>query len=289
MSTASSLVALARPKGTLLLLAVPLTGYGFAHWDYALSARRPLALGFVLLAWVLLSSGSLWLNAALDGDERGALFARDGEPRPARLAWFGYAALAASVAFACAAGVWSGAAGAACAALAVLYSHPRTMWKAHPVLGPFVNGAGYGILSWIAGFAIAGVAMTARTAIAMVLLTLFIVGLYFAAQSYQCEDDARRGYRTLVVTRGPAACLRVATICTRVTLGSVFALAAAGVYPRLVVFGFPAFVLAERTMARWRRAPDGGSPSYAAEFAARMLAGGTVLVALATLDALNLR
>ena len=286
MSTASSLVALARPKGTLLLLAVPLTGYGFAHWDYGIEARRPLALAFVLAAWSLLSAGSLWLNAALDGDEEGALFSNR-VARPKHLVAFGYLALALSVAFAFIAGPWSGAACFACAALAILYSHPRTMWKAHPLFGPFVNGVGYGLLSWIAGFAIVGVAMSARTAAAMSLLTLFILGMYFAAQAYQREDDARRGYRTLVVTRGPAACLRVATICMRVTLASVFVLAAFGIYPRLVLLGFPAFILAERTMSRWRLAPGGGTPALAAEFAMRMLGGGTILVTLATIDALR--
>jgi hypothetical protein len=67
-----------------------------------------------------------------------------------------------------------------------------------------------------------------------------------------------------------------------VTLAGVAIGAAAGVYPRLVLFGLPAFALAEMTLARWRRAPDGGSARFAAEFATRMLAGGAVLVALAT-------
>jgi hypothetical protein len=40
-------------------------------------------------------------------------------------------------------------------------------------------------------------------------------------------------------------------------------------------------------MARWRRAPAGGSPTLAAEFALRMLAGGVVLVGLATVEALQ--
>jgi hypothetical protein len=53
------------------------------------------------------------------------------------------------------------------------------------------------------------------------------------------------------------------------------------------LLGFPAFVLAERTMARWRRAPDGGTASHASQFALRMVAGGTVLIALATIDALR--
>jgi 4-hydroxybenzoate polyprenyltransferase len=291
----SDLVMLARPKGTLLLLAVPLTGYGFAHWDHRLAAQRPLALVPLLVAWACLSAGSLWLNAALDGDEGGALFARapkamsatEATTRPARLVAWGYGALAVAVAFAFAAGVWAGALCAACACLAIAYSHPRTMWKAHPVMGPFVNAAGYGVLSFAAGFSIARVMMTPRSAAAMLLLTVFVVGMCFAAQAYQHDDDARRGYRTLVVTAGPAACLRAAVLCTRATLVGVAALAAAGVYPRAVRLGLPAFALAELTMARWRRDPGGGTAADAAEFATRMLAGGTVLVALATIDALR--
>ncbi len=281
-----SLLALARPKGTALLLVVPLTGYGFAHWDHELAEpRRPVALALVLVTWVLLSAGSLWLNAALDGDERGALFATEA-PRPKHLVALGYGALA----FACACALALALAYAlalalacalACAALAVLYSHPKTKWKAHALLGPFVNGVGYGTLSWLAGWSVGGVAMSARTAAAMMLMTTFVVGMAFAAQAYQRDDDTRRGYRTLVVTRGPAACLRTATICARVAIGGVAVLAAAGVYPRLVLAGVPVFVLAELTMARWRRAPDGGSPALAVEFVTRMLAGGVVLVALA--------
>ena len=287
MKTARALWSLARPKGTALLVCVPLTGYGFAHWDFHLEARRPLALGVVLLAWILLSAGSLWLNAALDGDEGGALFAGSRGAAPARLDLWGYAALAAAVALAAAADERAGSCCAACAVLAVLYSHPRTKWKAHPALGPAVNALGYGVLSWVAGASIARAPMSARTAAAMLLLTTFVLGMTFAAQAYQRDDDARRGYRTLVVTHGPAACLRIASIATIVSLGGVAALAAAGVYPRLVLLGLPAFAFAAATMRRWVLDPRGGSPAFAAQFALRMLAGGAVLVALATIAALR--
>ncbi len=286
--TGARLARLARPKGTALLLVVPLTGYGFAHWDYAIEApRRPGALALVLLSWTLLSAGSLWLNHALDGEESGALFAA---PAPAAVeahtTLAGYAALALATSFAFAANQRAGLACAACAVLAILYSHPKTRWKAHPMLGPMVNGLGYGVLSWIAGWSIAGVPMTLRTAAAMMLLTLFIVGMSFAAQAYQRDDDLRRGYRTLVGTHGPAACLFVATACTRVTVALVALLSLLGVYPTLVAFGVPVFLLAERTMAKWRRAPRGGSPALASQFALRMLAGGVVLVSLATIQSL---
>jgi 4-hydroxybenzoate polyprenyltransferase len=288
MRTARALVALARPKGSVGLLVVPLTGYGFTHWDHSLDARRPGALAVVLVAWVLLSAGSLWLNAALDGDEGAVLFS--GGPAtlaPRTLVAWGFAALLSACALAFAADPGAGACCAACAVLAVLYSHPRTRWKAHPVLGPLVNAVGYGVLSWLAGFSVVGAPMSARTAAAMILLTIFALGMCFAAQAYQRDDDARRGYRTLVVVRGPAACLRVASVAAWTSVVGVAILAAAGVYPRLVLAGIPAFVFAERTMARWRREPRGGTPALAAQFAVRMLGGGIVLVALAAVDALR--
>jgi len=281
--TLAVLVRLARPKGTVLLLGAPLTGYGFAHWDYALPPTRPLALALVLVAWLALSAGSLWLNAALDGDEGGALFA-DRAPRPRGLTTYAYAALAVAVAFAVAADRAAGLACGAAAALAVLYSHPRTTWKASPVLGPLVNVLGYGVLSWLAGWAVVRVPMSAATAAAMALLSVFVLGMTFAAQAFQRDDDARRGYRTLVVTHGPEACLRAASACARVAVAGVAVLAAAGVYPRLCLLGIPAFLGAERVMARWRAAPDGGAPADAARYALAMLAGGVTLVALAYLD-----
>jgi len=280
----AALLRLARPKGTVLLLAVPLTGYGFAHWDHALPPTRPLALALVLVAWLALSAGSLWLNAALDGDEQGALFAARA-PRPRGLSAFAYAALAAAVCTSAIADRRSGLACAVAAALAVLYSHPRTMWKASPVLGPLVNVLGYGVLSWLAGWSVVGVRLTASTTAAMALLSVFVLGMSFAAQAYQRDDDARRGYRTLVVTHGPAACLRVASACARISILGVAALAAAGVYPRLCLLGLPVFFWAERAMANWRAAPDGGAPSDAARYALSMLAGGVTLVALAFADA----
>jgi 4-hydroxybenzoate polyprenyltransferase len=280
------LVLLARPKGTLLLLVVPLTGWGFAHWDGRMELTRPIAMAFVLAAWILLSSGSLWLNAALDGDEGAALFAEHA-PRPKHVALYGYVALVFAVALASCAGFLPGASCAFCAVLAVLYSHPAVMWKAHPVMGPLVNGAGYGLASFFAGYSVASSRMTSGSALAMSLLGLFASGMAFAAQAYQREDDARRGYRTLVVTAGPAACLRVAVWCARGAVAGVAIGALFGVYPRLVLAGLPAFALAEITMARWRRAPEGGSARFAASWAARMVAGGAVLVALATVAALR--
>ena len=59
---------LARPGGMLLVLALPFTGYGFAHWEWALLLHHPERLALLLASWWCLSAGTLWLNAALDRD-----------------------------------------------------------------------------------------------------------------------------------------------------------------------------------------------------------------------------
>lgn len=279
-----ALFGLARPRGTAILLLVVLFGYGLAHWDGALDLTRPAALAVVLVAWVWLSAGTLWLNAVLDGDEAGVLFARGHLPHPPRLAAWAYAALALAVAASTAADRRAGLACAACAALAVLYSHPHTKWKAHPVLGPAVNATGYGLLTPLAGWALVGTPMTARAAGTLGFAAVFVVGATFAAQASQREDDARRGYRTLVVTHGPAACLRATRVCTLAGVAAVGVFSAANVYPHLLLLGLPSFALADRALVRWSKKPDGGTPGDAARFLLRVLAGGVLLVALAWID-----
>ena len=54
------------------------------------------ALALVLLAWVALHAGTLWLNAALDRDEGEVLWGR-AVPVPANAALGGYAALVGTV------------------------------------------------------------------------------------------------------------------------------------------------------------------------------------------------
>lgn len=281
--TLVALFWLARPAGTALLLGLPAVGYGMAIWGYAMLPWRLPSLAGVLLAWALLSAGTMWLNAALDGDEGGALFAGQTR-RPAGLRAYGAAALVLSVCVATASDRRAGAAAGLCATLSALYSHPRTAWKAHPLLGPLVNALGYGLLSPLAGWSVAEAPMDMRTAAAFASLTLFVLGITFGAQAFQREDDARRGYRTLVVTHGSAACLRAAHALMRASVGVVAILAAAGYYPRLCLAGILGFWWADRWMASWRQQAGGGQPRHAAGFLWRMLLGALALIGLALLD-----
>ena len=281
--TARALWRLSRPRFTLWLLWIPLIGYGLALWDRALDWTRPGAFLLVLGAWPLLSAGTLWLNAALDQGDRGALFAC-ATPLPPHLRGYGLVALAAGVALGFGANFGVGVCAAACAALAVLYSHPLTAWKGHPWLGPAVNAAGYGVLSSLAGWLVVGVSMNARTALSLGLMTLWLLGASFAAQAFQQQDDARHGYRTLVVTHGPRVCLRAARWCMNLALGGVLCLSAVGYYPRLLWGACPFFVLADRWLQRWLALPDGGDSRWAAGLIHRMLLGGLAMFVLAYAD-----
>src|SRR5690606_1412062 len=97
-ATARALWTLSRPRGALWVGALPLLGLVWAHWDRALPLRAAgWGLAAVVVAWLLLNAGTLWLNAALDRDEGEVLFGRPA-PVPPGIEGFGYAALAGCVA-----------------------------------------------------------------------------------------------------------------------------------------------------------------------------------------------
>lgn len=281
-----TLARLARPKGTLLLLAVPLTGYGFAHWDRALEFVAFGSIVLVVVAWTLLSSGTMWWNAALDGAEGEALFAEGADPHVDRhrVGRFGLLALFGAVVVAGVAGRTPLLVTAAAAVLSVLYSHPKTCWKGHPLLGPVVNVVGYGALSLFVGWSVVGVRMNVRTGITFGLLSFLALAATFAAQAFQGDDDRRRGYRTYVVTHGPADCLRAARGITRIVFAGFAVLALAGFFPRLCLAAIVPFVGVDHAFAAWQRLPDGGGAAQASGVVLRMFATGVALTGLALLD-----
>lgn len=272
---------LARPRGMPLVLAVPAVGFGFAHWEWASDLKNGGAFLLVLAAWWFLSAGTLWLNALLDRDEGEVLMAT---PRPVALppglAGLAYGALASAVGLAALAGPTPGACAAACAGLAVAYSHPRTAWKGHPWLGPATNLLGYGVLSPVAGWAAAGLDPTPRTGVALGLHVAWIGATYFGAQAFQGEEDARRGYRTLVVTHGSGTTIATARVLYAVAFGGLSAFAVAGWFPRVVLLAVPAWWALDRHLAAWALQPAPGAGGGRA-----MLRRATALAAAVLLTA----
>ena len=270
---------LARPRLLPYVALLPLVGYGWAHWDRALTPVDGPGILVVMLAWALLHAGTLWLNAAVDRDE-GEVLLGESIPVPPGIEAWGYLALAACVALAAAVDPISGVAALICAVLAVLYSHPRTLWKGHPVLGPFTNLAGYGLLSPLAGWAVVDVPPDARTAAVWGLGGLGILGVYFAAQAFQQEEDTARGYRTLVATHGPRGAVLAGRWCIGVGFLAAVALAVLGWFPRICLLAAPLGVWVDAWFVRWAREPDGGGEVWARGMANRLFVAGLAVLVL---------
>jgi 4-hydroxybenzoate polyprenyltransferase len=274
-----ALWTLSRPAMLPYVLALVGAGYGWAHWDRALPLQRPLAFASLLAAWALLHAGTLWLNAAVDRDEGEVLFGRAVRPPPGTEA-AGYAALGLGLPFA-SVDPLATVAYAACAVLAVLYSHPATFLKGHPVGGPFVNIVGYGLLSPLAGWALVDVAGNPRTLVMWLVCAFGIFGVYLTAQAFQQREDRDRGYRTLVATRGPRVVLRLARASLGLAIGIGVGLAVVGWIPRIAALCALAWWPVDRHLAVWSLLDDGGTELHARVFArhmARLTALGVLLV-----------
>jgi 4-hydroxybenzoate polyprenyltransferase len=276
-ATVRALWLLTRPRLVPWVMLLPLVGFGFAHWDHALDLQNGPAMLLLLLAWCLLHAGTMWLNAALDPGQGEVLYGRP-VPVPPYVRLWAMLALAACVALATWAQVATGLVAAACAILAVLYSHPRTAWKGRPLLGPLTNVAGYGVLSPLAGWSLVGVPFTLRFGVTLGLLASWILGAYFAAQSFQQEDDRAAGHRTLVATAGPRTVLRAARLsCDFGALG-VAVLCAIGWYPRICLVFVPFAWALDRWLRRWMAQPGGGDEAWARGLARRGVTLAIVLV-----------
>jgi 4-hydroxybenzoate polyprenyltransferase len=274
-----ALWVLTRPRFMALLLLLPFFGWAWAHWDRALMLRRGEAFLWVVLAWMALHAGTMWLNALLDRDEGEVLMGRAVPPPPlARPA--GYAALAMCVPLAAMGSVASGFAAAFCALLAVGYSHPGVAWKGRPLAGPAVNVLGYGLASPFAGWAAADVPANPRTLVCWGLFAVGILGPYFAAQAFQRREDAERGYRTFVVVYGPERTLHACRVAMWAVLGGGVVLALVGWIPRICLVALPLAFWIDAFLRRWAKEPEGGSAEWALRYAKRVLVAALVLVGL---------
>lgn len=230
MSPAASLIALARPAMLPFLLLLPALGYGWGHWEHRLDLHAPERFVWTLPAWTLIHAGTLWLNAALDRDQDEVLFGRAVAvpPQSTRL---GLLALVLAIPIAAQASLLSALAASGCGLLAVAYSHPRICLKGHPIGGPLVNAVGYGLLTPLAGWAALGLPASSASARVLPLLPLGLLAPYYFAQLHQEHADRQRGYRTLVVTHGPKACIHAASLALGMALVWGVILIVQGVVP----------------------------------------------------------
>ena len=279
MSRVAALWHLGRPRMAPFLWLLVLGGFGFAHWDRALMGQGGSALLATLASWTCLHVGTLWLNPATDQDEGEVMWGTSAPVPPGTTLW-GAAALVVCVALGTVAGPVVAGCAAACALLAVLYSHPSTLWKGHPVGGPVVNGVGYGLLSPIAGFAAAGVSPTMR---AMVVLPIGLCGVmaaYYAAMAFQGDEDRSRGYRTLVARKGMSAAVGATRAWMWAGVVCAVGLAAVGWVPRILLLLLPVFAWVDVYAYRWQHSGDEHNSAWAKGFANRLLAGALLGLAV---------
>ena len=282
-ATVHALWVLSRPR--LLPYVWVLVGIGgaWAHWDRALVLRNGSALLGLMVAWTFLQVGTLWLNAAVDRDAGEILFGDAIDP-PGVTSMCGYIALLLAVGIALAANLGAGLVCAVCAVLAVGYSHPRLLWKGHPVGGPLVNLVGYGLLSPLAGWMVVDVPVNSRTLMAWMLCAMGVMGTFLAAQAFQGAEDRSRGYRTLVVTHGARFTIQASRGLLVGTSVVAMVLALVGWFPLLCLLGIPLVVELDLWMRQWAEQPSGGSEAWARGTAKRLMRMGAVGLALASAE-----
>jgi 4-hydroxybenzoate polyprenyltransferase len=229
-------------------MSVPLIGYGFAHWDGAFRARELSGALLLCLAWAFLHAGTLWLNAVLDDDDGDVLWGGSGTA-PKGTTAIAFAALGLSVVCAAVAGPVAGLCTALCAILAVLYSHPLTVWKGHPVMGLVVNVLGYGALSLIAGWSLPQVSLTPRAVASLLAFMVWVAAAALLAQAFQEDADRARGYRTPVVIWGAEKTANVARLLFGIGTLSLLIFTAIGWYPRVVLLCAPLWLWVDAQLA----------------------------------------
>ncbi len=279
------LIALSRPRGMILVAILPMVGFAFGYWDQGCEApgfdAAPELL-LLALVWAVPHAGTMWLNAALDRDEEATLFGRSVAVPPGIERW-AYLTLVLSLGFAFWLNLGLGLCVLGCAALSVLYSHPRTAWKGHAFLGPLTNALGYGVLSPLGGFLLTGYSPTIRGALVLLISVPWMLTAYFAAQAFQQGEDRARGYRTLVATHGPRTTLRLTRALMLTALGLTALMSIVGFFPRIMLVPLPLFFFLDRFLVRWTAQPGGGDAHWAAKFFVRMTA--LVLLVLAFVSA----
>lgn len=261
------------------LWLIVLGGYGFAHWDRALTGQGGRAVALTLVAWTFLHVGTLWLNAALDQDEGEVLWGTAADV-PAGIEVWAAVALILCVAVAAFAGPVVLVCAIGCAVLAVLYSTPATVWKGHPLGGPVVNGVGYGLLTPIAGFACTGVSATPRAAVTLLIGLCGVMAAYYAAQAFQGDEDRERGYRTLVARKGMAAAVRATRLWMLAGFVGAMFFAVIGWVPRVVLLLIPLFFWVDAHARRWQYSGEESNSSWAKSFASRLFLSALAALAL---------
>lgn len=200
------------------LMLAPIYLYGAAAGAAAVGLGRPLADPSFWLAFVslhlFLYGGTTAFNSYYDRDE-GPIGGMLSPPSVSRgLLPFSLAVQAIGLALAIPVGPSFVTAWIGLFLLFAAYSHPSVRLKAHPLTAMTAIAFGQGAIGFALGwlvFAPASGLLGASAVVRMALTASIVTGLYVVTQSYQVDEDRRRGDRTLPVLLGPAPALRWAT------------------------------------------------------------------------------
>src|SRR5207244_12737210 len=102
---------------------------------------------------------------------------------------------------------------AVCFALSIVYSVPPFRYKAVAGVDWVINMWGFGTLTPFAGWAATGRPLDVGHALILLAFCPLFAGLYPLTQLYQCDEDRRRGDRTLALIIGMRRSLHVALGC----------------------------------------------------------------------------
>src|SRR5207249_11336191 len=164
-----------------------------------------------LVIWVgLLNGGTLAINSVFDKDEGdiGYLIAPPRLPR--HLLAFSVALLAGGQLAALTLPLAFQIAYAICFAMSILYSVPPFRFKAVAGVDWLINMWGFGTLTPFAAWAATGRPLDLGHGLVLLAFCPLFAGLYPLTQLYQCDEDRRRGDRTLALLLGLRASLGVA-------------------------------------------------------------------------------
>lgn len=172
-------------------------------------ALGPALLGLVL--WVLcLNGGTLAINSAFDRDEGDVGYLRRPPPVPPQLFAFGMGLMVLGGVLSLLLPAGYVMAYATCFVMSVLYSVPPFRLKAVAGADWLINMIGFGAFTPYAAWAATGAALDLSGFLVFAAFAPLFAALYPLTQLYQCEEDRRRGDRTLALMLGEHRSLQLA-------------------------------------------------------------------------------
>ncbi|HJW44732.1 MAG TPA: UbiA family prenyltransferase [Geothrix sp.] len=205
-----------------------------------LAAGLDLPIRASFLGWfvfvALMNGGTLAINSAFDRDEGDIGYLKAPPRPPEHLAAFSAVLLGASALLGFLLPLPFALINLGCVAMSVLYSVPPARLKARAGWDLLINCLGFGLLTPLAGWALAAKPFSLAILLAALGFAFLFATLYPMTQIYQVAEDTRRGDRTLVIQVGVGRSLALALVAALLAHGCfAAAVSAAGRRPLLLL------------------------------------------------------